>query len=175
MRRMGGALALGALILSGCRGGGVLRPVKLEVLEAVPQSWEPVVGPDDWTHEAGLALAVPDGWRGTTQEDPILELEHTALKVGVWIMDASRFEAEATSWEMLRERHPCERFSGMGACVTWTDREPGAKGRVREVWILGPVEGAYALQVVYPFGVVVAGTALADELLDGLRFTQSAL
>ena len=174
MKWAAGTVMAGALTLVGCRGGGVLRPIKLEVVEAVTQTWEPVVGPDDWTHETGLALAVPDGWRGTAQEDPFLEIEHPDANVGVRIMGVSNFEVEAVSWEMLRERRPCDRFSGMETCVTWTEREPGAKGRVREVWLLGHPGGALALEVVYPFGGVVAGTALADVLLEGLRFTQSA-
>lgn len=173
MNGVQGALLFSALTLMACRGGSVLRPVKLEVVEAVSQSWEPVVGPDHWTHETGMELTIPEGWRGTHQEAPILEIEHTDLKVAVTIAEAAGPLETPNPWQLLRERHPCERFAGMDDCTTWTEREAGDKGRVREVWVFGAATGTYVLQVVYPFGNVVAGTALANELLAGFGVSRT--
>ena len=90
---------------------GILLEDPLEVVEAVSQSWEPVVGPDHWTHETGMELTIPEGWRGTRQEAPILEIEHTDLKVAVSIAEAAGPLETPNPWQLLRERHPCERFA----------------------------------------------------------------
>ena len=175
MNLVHGVWIAGLLALVGCRGALVLRPVKFEVVEATPQAWEPVVGPDHWNHLSGLEVTIPEGWRGTTQDDPALELQHTDGKVLVRITEAAGLTVDATAWSMLRERRPCERFAGSERCTTWTEVEVGGKGSVREVWLLEIPAGAYALQVVYPFGGVVAGTAFAAELLDGVGVTQIGL
>ncbi len=173
MNLIGGAWFACLVALVGCRGTLVLRPVKFEVVEATPQAWEPVVGPDHWVHFSGLEVTIPEGWRGATQDDPALELQHTDGKVSVRIVEAASLMLDVSTWSMLRERHSCERFAGVDACTTWTEVQVGGKGSVREVWLLELPAGAYALEVVYPFGGVVSGTALAGELLDGVGLTQT--
>ena len=143
----------------------------LEVVEAVAQSWDPVVGPGLWSHEGVFSLRVPSGWRGSSQADPVLELHHADTRVDVWVTLNGGSAQEG--WLPLREPQSCERFSQVGDCTTWTEQESIPKGGVRKRWTLRVGLQVVELWAEYPFGNVVAGMAAVDALWDGVEVTQS--
>jgi hypothetical protein len=143
----------------------------LEVVEAVAQSWEPVVGPGLWTHESGFSLRVPSGWRGSSQADPLLELHHADTRVDVWVTLNEAHSEEG--WVALREPQSCARFASFEDCTTWTEQESDPKGGVRERWRLTMGVQVVELWASYPFGNVVAGVAAVDVLWDGLEVSQN--